>query len=88
MLLTFKSIRGLIPGYLSEFLPRYKSDRPNLRSGEDNTLLAIPRTKKHHGDIGFTSAAPNLWNSLPINIRMSSYVAIFKKSLKTYLFPK
>ena len=50
MLLTFKSIRGLIPGYLSEFLPRYKSDRPNLRSGEDNTLLAIPRTKKHHGD--------------------------------------
>ena len=35
MLLTFKSINGLLPSYLSEFLVPYVPSRPNLRSGDD-----------------------------------------------------
>ena len=33
-------------------------------------------------------AAPVLWNSLPLNIKASSSLAIFKKHLKTFLFRK
>ena len=33
-------------------------------------------------------AAPVLWNSLPLTIRTSSSLAIFKKHLKTLLFKK
>ena len=86
MLLIFKSINGLLPSYLSEFLVPYVPSRPNLRSGDDNTLLTVPRTKRTFGDKSFAHVAPRLWNSLPIHVRQSASVDTFKKSLKTHLF--
>jgi len=40
------------------------------------------------GDWDFAHAAPVLWNSLPLTIRTSNSLAIFKKQLKTFLFKK
>ena len=34
----------------------------------------------------FHASAPALWNSLPAHIRTIDSLALFKKSLKTYLF--
>ena len=53
------------------------------------SLLFVPKVNcSTLGDQAFARAAPALWNSLPLTIRTSSSLAIFKKQLKTYLFKK
>ena len=86
LLLTFKGVNYLIPAYLSDFLIKYVSGRENLCSGNEH-LLCVSRTKRAIGDCSFCVAGPRLWNSLPSHIRFSPSVSIFKKSLKTLLFP-
>ncbi len=87
LLVVYKSINGLAPPYLDKFLVQYSSGRENLRSGDDPLLLSIPRTIRNYGDKSFHAAAPRLWNSLPATLRNSSSVTVFRKQLKTFLFP-
>ena len=85
LLLTFKCLNGLAPGYLSSFLVRRLPPR-SLRSLDDH-LLEIPRsTSVSFGDRAFPIAAPRLWNNLPLYLRCSSSLLSFKSGLKTYLF--
>jgi len=86
LLLTFKGLNNLIPGYLSEFLIHYTSGRLGLRS-ENANLLRVLHTRRSYGDNAFCVAAPRLWNSIPNHIRLSPSVNAFKKALKTHLFP-
>ena len=59
-----------------------------LRSS-GKSLLLVPKVNcSTLGDRAFAHAAPVLWNSLPLTIRSSSSLAIFKKQLKTFLFKK
>ena len=64
----------------------YRNFPRSLRtSGQE--LLTLPLAKlKTYGDRAFSTAAPRLWNNLPLNIRKSASEDIFKKNLKTYLF--
>ena len=41
---------------------------------------------KTYGSRAFAVAAPDLWNSLPDNIRSCDNLSTFKPLLKTYLF--
>ena len=89
-MLVYKALNGQAPHYLSELLS-FKSDHAcsyNLRSSQDRLLLKLPqlKTKVTLGDRAFSCAAPKLWNSLPIAIRQSQSVAVFKAQLKTHLF--
>jgi len=85
LLLTYKCINGSAPTYLQELVTLYCPTR-NLRS-VDNLLLAQPRSRlASFGDRAFSRAAPRLWNKLPLNVRASSSVSVFKRSLKTHLF--
>ncbi|XP_043942670.1 extracellular calcium-sensing receptor-like [Protopterus annectens] len=85
LLLVFKALKGLTPIYLSEMLHPYFPARA-LRS-EDLSLLEVPRSRlKTRGDRAFAVAAPKLWNELPLYIRQSSSVAVFKSNLKTYFY--
>ena len=43
-------------------------------------------TKKCIGDSAFGAAATRIWNELPVNIRASGTLSVFRKCLKTYLF--
>ena len=87
LLLVFKGINNLTPAYLSHLLIHYTSGRRGLRS-ENAHLLFIPRTQRSsYGDRAFCVAGPRLWNSLPIHIKSSLSVNVFKKALKTHLFP-
>jgi len=53
------------------------------------SLLFVPKVNcSTVGDEAFAHAAPVLWNSLPLTIRTSSSLAIFKKQLKTFLLKK
>uniref|UniRef100_A0A3B1JNM0 Reverse transcriptase domain-containing protein n=1 Tax=Astyanax mexicanus TaxID=7994 RepID=A0A3B1JNM0_ASTMX len=85
LLLTYKSLNGLAPHYLQELLTPYNPPR-SLRS-QDAGLLLVPRIRKNYaGGRAFFYKAPQLWNSLPINIRDSDTLSIFKSRLKTFLF--
>ncbi len=52
-------------------------------------ISIIPLTSLiHAGDKSFQKAAPMLNNALPVTIKTAPSLAIFNKSLKTYLFTK
>jgi hypothetical protein len=71
LMLTFKSINGLGPSYLSDLLHTKVSSRC-LRSS-DGQSLAIPLFKlRTVGDRSFCSAGPRLWNALPQFMRNKS----------------
>jgi hypothetical protein len=84
LLIVFKSIHKLGPSYLSSMC-RPRSNQ-SLRSRNTNTL-EVPFTASNLVyDRCFSIAAPRLWNSLPIRLRLIDNIDDFKKSLKTFLF--
>ena len=84
MLLTYKSLHGLGPKYLTDMLPLHQPSRP-LRSSETN-LLIIPRVNTKHGKAGFSYYATNSWNKLPEDLRLAPTLSTFKTRLKTFMF--
>ena len=85
LLLTYKAITNLGPSYITQLLVRYNPPR-SLRSA-GIYLLEVPRVRlKTYGDRPFSVAAPKLRNNLPLEIKLSPSVAVFKSRLKTHLF--
>ena len=73
------------PSYLKEMLIPYIPSR-SLRS-TNKSLVHKPIPKlKHYGERTFTFVGPNLWNSLPDDLKSVPSLQIFKSKLKTYLF--
>ena len=87
LLLVYKSLNNLAPAYINRLLKNYKPSR-NLRS-VDQGLLTVPKSNQWtYGDRAFSVAAAKLWNSLPLDIRNSGSITLFKRKLKTFLFKK
>uniref|UniRef100_A0A8C1LVW7 Reverse transcriptase domain-containing protein n=2 Tax=Cyprinus carpio TaxID=7962 RepID=A0A8C1LVW7_CYPCA len=85
LLLTYKALNNLAPSYLHDLLHIHTPSR-TLRSASALTLVQ-PRTRTTSlGSRAFGFAAPHLWNSLPVEVRNSSSLSVFKSRLKTYLF--
>uniref|UniRef100_A0A669CTZ7 Reverse transcriptase domain-containing protein n=1 Tax=Oreochromis niloticus TaxID=8128 RepID=A0A669CTZ7_ORENI len=85
LLLVFKSLNGLAPAYMSDLLKPYVPTR-SLRSAEQ-LLLSVPKSRlKLRGDRAFSIVAPKLWNNLPLHIRRSTSVLVFKSRLKTHFY--
>ena len=86
-LLTYKSLHGLVPQYLADFLKPVASvlRRSTLRSASNESLI-IPATKTVFGTRLFSVAGPTYWNQLPETVKNASSVNTFKRHLKTYLF--
>ncbi len=85
LMLTYKALHGLAPQYFSELLIPYTPTR-DLHSSETG-LLTVPLTRlRSMGDRAFSSLAPKLWNSLPIEIRQAKTLSTFKSRLKTHFF--
>jgi hypothetical protein len=85
LLLTFKALHGMAPGYIQDLIKVSKKSRC-LRS---NTLklLEVPKTNSvKYGDRTFAYAAPTLWNGLPVECREATSINCFKIKLKTFLF--
>ncbi len=82
---AFKSLHGLAPSYLAELLVAHEPVRA-LRSA-DQSLLVVPRARlKLRGDRAFSVVAPKLWNELPLHIRLSPSLPVFKSRLKTHFY--
>ena len=84
--LVYKSIHGSSPGYLSELITPYVPNR-ELRSGSSH-LLCVRKCRIKYGERAFSHAGPTLWNTLPLDIRITRSIQIFKRKLKTFLFRK
>ena len=83
--LTYKCIHDQAPTYLKDLIKEYEPSR-TLRSASRH-LLEVPITRlKSYGDRTFAKAAPSLWNELPLRIRESDSLDVFKSMLKTHMF--
>ena len=87
LMITLKAIHGMAPSYLSNLICIRSSSRYSLRNN-DTIFLERPKgvMRTTLGARSFHASAPALWNSLPAHIRTIDSLALFKKSLKTYLF--
>jgi len=66
---------------IKEHFTHFNINLPNMNYRKWTTLRTM-------GDRAFSSAAPQLWNSLPVHLRAPQPVDHFKKGLKTFLFRK
>ena len=82
------SFHDQAPIYIKNCLELYQPLRPNLRSSTDLFRICCPRTRTKAGDRTFTVTAAKAWNKLPTLIKSANSLEIFKKLLKTHLFPK
>ena len=86
-MLAFKYIYGLAPQYLSSLLTVREYSRYNLRSTDGVVLVDLSvRTKKTLGNRAFSTAAPKVWNNLPLHIRNEKNFDTFNKLLKNCYF--
>ena len=69
---------NLISGYYCRAANQYVS---KSRSSHQPVMRAPT-----FGDRAFVSAAPSLWNWLPVSVRKIETLTSFKKELKTFLF--
>ena len=85
LLMTFKCIHNLAPGYLSDLLHIHTSSR-QLRSSSSLTLT-LPRTQTPSiGNRAFSVSGPHLWNKLPGTLRNSTSLTQFRRLLKHHLY--
>ena len=87
LILTYQAYHKTAPQSLCDLIIPYSNAR-NLTS--DNMLLIAPchtRAKlKFYGERLFQYVAPTEWNKLPLLIRESPSLDIFKTQLITFLF--
>ena len=85
LLLTYNALNAFGPSYIKDLL-KFRSSKYSLRSTND-LKLEVPRTRcKTFGDRAFSVCAPQLWNALPLDIKLSPTVGTFKTKLKTHFF--
>lgn len=78
---------GNSPDYLTEILTKQTPSR-NLRSSHSvSGCYVVPFNKrKTFSDRSFCTVGPKLWNEVPLSIRNSKTLEMFKKKLKTHYF--
>ena len=83
--LTFKVLECGEPGYLYSRIGIATSHR-TLRSSADTRKLSVIPSRTKISARAFRHSAPQVWNSLPLNIRSTSSIQSFKSRLKTHYF--
>ena len=86
-LLTFQAVKYNKPSYLREVLRNFQPDtNMDLRHGADPYRLDEPRCNLQLGFRAFQNSAPRLYNRLPLDVKDSANIAVFKRRLKTFIF--
>ena len=83
----YKTLHSQIPRYLSGNCQLISDASRRLRSSNTFTF-AVPRTRTRLGDRSFAVAGPQIWNSLPADLRLvdNSYYARFRRLLKGHVW--
>ncbi len=78
LLFALRAVNGLAPLYLHELL-HVHAPAGALRS-TNQLFLDVPKTRlRTRGDRALAVAAPNLWNSLPLQIRSAPFLNILNR---------
>ena len=84
--MTYKALNGMAPSYICDLLQVHHLNR-NLRSASRGLSLVVPAYQTQaYGARSFSLAAPTLRNSLPVDIKNTQSLSIFKKRLKRFIF--
>ena len=84
LVIVFKAIKGNAPQYIMDLLS-IRTSSYSLRSANGMNLLIPMSRYKSFGDRAFSVAA-KLWNQLPLSVKLTSELSVFKTALKTHLF--
>ena len=88
-LLTFKAINHCAPSYLKGLISLKDPNASySLRINLEPNILK-PTKPLHHFKLtesAFSIKAPQIWNSLPSNLRSEKCLSKFKSGLKTFMF--
>ena len=79
LLITYKALNGQAPTYRTDLLSYYRPARQNLLRNPHYNL-------KNYRGRSFAVAAPRLWNVLPLAVKNSNSVDIFKRQLNNTFF--
>ena len=86
VLIVYKCLHEMGPVYLTSLLTCYHPGTSMCLRSDKEELLDNKRTAKEYRDRAFAKSGPELWNALPLNIRNSSNVTVFKSSIKTHYY--
>ena len=91
MLYICKALNDMAPCYISAMVHLQNTDpaeyRQRLRSSSDQARQIVSGSFKCAGGMSFTIAAARIWGDLPVYLRESQSLPMFKRQLKTQLFP-
>ena len=84
LIMMYKLVYKIAPPYLSDLCPSAVSMRSSysFRSSR-NLVLPLVRTERHKNS--FLFSATQLWNNLPLELRLSSSVGNFKYNVLAYI---
>jgi len=82
--LTYKTRQTSVSEYLSRHMTTRSSTR-SLRSSSAQ-LLHVPFRQISFGKRSFSTAAPSVWNSLPVSDQNCDTLTLFKSRLKAHMF--
>ena len=86
--LIFKCLNDEAPSYLIEKTNYIsQSNHYQLRSAVSGDLC-VPKSKTELFKKSFCFSGPSTWNSLPVSVRNSKSIVVFKNKLKSYLLHK
>ena len=85
LMLTYKSLHENAPSYICELLNWY-TPRRSLRSASTTSLVPNRNKTVKYSKRLLDTAAANLWNGLPSDLKTAANISCFKGLLKTYLF--
>jgi hypothetical protein len=74
------------PKSLSSFLKYLIPANGRTLRSHSSQLYDVPRTKSKHAENSFAVAAPSILNGIPLDIRQSSSIQMFKSRLSNFLF--
>ena len=81
-ILTYKILNKLLPEWLLTF--SLVGDINNVPTRQIENLV-VPRTQTVTGERGIKIRGPKLWNTLPVHIRNSSTLSVFKRKVKDFV---
>ena len=85
--LTYQALNFERPRYLRDMLTSFQPNTGvSLRHSDDPFRLEEPRSFSNTGTRAFERSAPKLFNNLPLGVKQSPNIKIFKRNLKTHIF--
>ena len=84
-ILIFKSLHNLAPKYIKERIEFTENKDYDLRSNFKKAITH-KRPKTNYRKKTFTYSSMEIWDEIPVNIRLVSNINTFKATFKSFLF--